>query len=300
MGNDNDRVEYAGEHTFSFTEKTWSEHAWEYCKGIPNEFGTFATVVVSTWAVAEVVMRASGESVPLNELATPILALAFAILLYRTYCSKRDYVPAALIGESEATKSIFRKQKCGWNAALAKHMLEDRIQGADAAMERIEKGSEFIAPKLVEYDEYVRWLQTRPELTLRMVRSAAQLCTQELPLVLGSTRSERDLSDLKREVQTLAAVYESAKAVESEWHAVVPPNELKDIHEMMHGWTIPIRSGVHSFLNVLDTLANIDRRSLKIGTASVPSFKIVFEKPENIDELTRRLELYNMRSDRPH
>lgn len=241
------------------------------------------------WAVAEVVMRASGERVPLDELAIPILVLAFALLLYRTYCAKRDYVPDALVGESEAVKSIFRKQKCGWSAALAKRMLEERIQEADAAMERIDKGSEFIAPRHMEYDDYVDWLQTRPELMLRMVRSAALLCTQEVPIALGATKGEDDLPALKREVVALAATYESAKNVEIEWHGVVPPDDFLDLHQMVYGWTSPIRNGVRSFIEVLDTLAKVDRRELKKGTASVPSFNIVFEKPDNIDEFCRRL-----------
>lgn len=284
-----DNGQYVGSHTFSFSEKAWYEHAWEYCKGIPNELSTFAAVVVSMWAVAEVVMRASGERVPLDELATPILVLASAVLLYRTYCSKRDYVPAALVGESETVKSIFRKQRCGWNAALAKRMLEERIQEADAAMERIDKGSEFIEPRHMDHDGYIKWLQTRPELMLRMVRSAALLCTQEVPGAIGSTKAEGDLSALKREVQALAAMYEGAKDVEVEWHGVVPPDEFTDIHEMVYGWTIPVRNGVRSFLEVLDAIANIDRRTIKNGTASVPSFNIVFEAPDNIDEFSRRL-----------
>lgn len=177
MAEDNEG-RYSCSHTFSFTEKAWYEHAWDYFKGIPNELSTFATVVVSMWAVAEVVMRASDERVPLDELAIPILVLASAVLLYRTYCSRRNYVPDALVGESETVKSIFRKQRCGWNAALAKRMLEERIQEADAAMERIDKGSEFIEPRHMEYDGYVKWLQARPELILRMVQSAVLLCTQ--------------------------------------------------------------------------------------------------------------------------
>ncbi len=292
MTEDYDSDKYSGSHTLSFTEKTWYEHVWEYCKGIPKELSTFATVVVSMWAVAEVVMRAGGERVPLDELAIPILVLAFAVLLYRVYCAKRDYVPDALAGESETVKSIFRKQECGWSAALAKCMLKERIQEADAAMERIDKGSEFIAPRHMDYDNYVAWLQTRPELILRMVQSAALLCTQEVPIALGSTKGEDDLPALKREVIALSAMYESAKNVEVEWHGVVPPDEFEEIHEMVYGWTIPIRNGVHSFLGVLDTLAKVDRHALKKGTASVPSFNIVFEKPENIDEFSRRLNAY--------
>jgi len=292
MTEDDNSNQYSGSHAFSFTEKPWYEHVWEYCKGVPGELSTFATVVVSMWAVAEVVMRASGERVPLEELAIPILVLASAVLLYRTYRSKRAYVPDALISESETSKLIFRKQKCGWSAALAKRMLEERIQETDAAMERIDKGSEFIEPRHMDYDSYVEWLQTRPELILRMVRSAALLCTQEVPIAIGSTKGESDLPALKREVQALASMYESAKDVEIEWHGVVPPDEFTDIHKMVYGWTIPIRNGVRSFIEVLDTLANIDRRALKKGTASVPPFNIVFEAPENIDEFSRRLSEY--------
>lgn len=36
------------------------------------------------------------------------------------------------------------------------------------------KGSEFIEPKHMDDDDYFEWLQTRPELMFRMMRSAAR------------------------------------------------------------------------------------------------------------------------------
>ncbi len=290
MTKKDDSEYYSGFHTFTFTEKAWYEHLWEYCKGIPREAGTFATVVVSMWAVAEVFMRASGQRVPVDELALPILVLAFAVLLYRTYRAKADYVPEALVGESEAARSIFRKQKCGWSAALAKRLIEDRIQEADGVLYRIDKGSEFIVPTHMDYYDYVDWLRTRPELILRMVKSAALLCTQEVPAAIGATRGENDLPALKREVVALVAMYESAKNMEVEWHRVVPPEDCENIHEMVYGWTIPIRKGVHNFLEVLDALSKVNRRALKKGAVSMPSFNIEFEEPENIDEFCRRID----------
>lgn len=184
MAEDRDDGLYSGSHTFSFTEKTWYEHVWEYCKKMPAEIGVFAALVISTGAIAEVISRASGEYVSIEELAGPILLFSSTVLLYRMYRSKRDYVPNALVGESEAVKYIFVKQKCGWNAALAKRMLEDRIRNVDASMERINRGAEFIEPRKVDRSCYIDWLQSRPESLTRMIRSVALMCTQEVPIVV--------------------------------------------------------------------------------------------------------------------
>ena len=274
----------------TFSEKTWYEDWWDYFKWLSGQIDTFAAVAISSWAVSEVLMAASDHRVPIEDLALPVLVLATVVALYRAYRKKSGYVPASLVGESATSKGIFRKQKCGWNAALARQMLEERLQAADAALRRIEKGSEFIGPRQMDYNDYVVWLQMRPEMVLRMVRSAALLCTQEVPIAICSTKGEDDLVGLKREIVALSAIYECAKEAEVEWHEVVPPDEFREVHEMVYGWTQPIRNGVHRFLDILDELANVDRKTLKLGTASLPSFEIVFEKPDNLNEFSRRLD----------
>lgn len=40
MKEDAANYQYSSQHTISFTEKAWYEHAWEFCKEIPNEFST--------------------------------------------------------------------------------------------------------------------------------------------------------------------------------------------------------------------------------------------------------------------
>ncbi|MFB4202649.1 hypothetical protein KBTX_01651 [wastewater metagenome] len=288
-----DDGQYSGSHKISFTEKRWYEHGWDYCTWLPQQLGTFASVAISLWAVAEVLMVASGRRVSIDELAVPILVVAIIVVLYRAYSAKHEYVPAPLHGESKAVKDIFQKQRCGWNAALAKQMLEDRLEEADGALSRIDKGAEYIPPQKLEYDEYLTWLQTRPEVVLRMVHSAALLCTQEIPVAIGSAKDEEALPELRREVEALSSLYTCAKDAEVEWHGVLPPEDFEGVHEMMYGWTQPIRKGVHQFLGVLAELESVDRKALKKGIASLPAFSIVFESPPNIEEFSRRVQAFS-------
>lgn len=282
---------HKGQHNIQFTEKRWYESVWEFLRFLPGETPTFVALVVSLWAMAEVIMAAAGNRVSIETLAASVLAVAVTAAGFKAHRRFRSYVPKTLQPESAQVQQIFRKQRCGWQLALTHQMLIDRIGKAEIELDRVSRGAAYVRPKHLSGRDYLSWLTSRPKAIQRLVHSVAVLCTQDLPAIIADTRDEGALDRLQVEVEALAALYQHAKNFEMECHEIVPPEPFGDVHKMTHGWTQTIRDGAAEFLGVLSQLASLDAKAIAAGEIQPPSFNIVFKVPGNIDEFCRRLDL---------
>lgn len=275
---------YRAQHTVTFSETVWYEKLWRIVSYLPSQVPLFTTVTISFWGVAEVFAQIGGETLSLQNLAVPALGTALAVAIYRAIQKYANYVPETLASESTTAKKIYRKGRSGWQFALAKEMLVERIAAFDRTLERIESGSQFIPPINLPGREYLKWMQRKPEILLRLIRAVAIQCTSEMPSVLATTRKEADLASLRYSVEQLASLYEETAKFELEIRGVTPPKELEDIHQMTFGWSTPVREGITDFVEVLNAISKIDVKQVAAGTAHMPSFEITFPPPPNIDE----------------
>ncbi len=284
----NDR-RYNESHTVTFSEKVWYERMLDYLRFLPKEFPLIVAVSLSLWSFSEII-NAATNSPPLDAaIAQPILAISLAAALVRAYYAYRSYVPTVLLTESEVTQAIYRQQKCGWNFAMARQMLSERIARSEASLERIERGAEYVDPKILGLDDYLAWLRRRPEVFQNLARTVATICTSDLPGVIATTKLEADLSRLIFEVDALAGVYDRMRAQELSSHEIVPPEPFEKIHSLTHGWTVTIRDGVGQFLDILDAVAKLDRKALIAGTLETPSFVFTFESPKAVEQFSEAL-----------
>ena len=285
-----DDSKYAGQHTLSFSETRWYQRVWKFLPYLPREIPLFATVTISFWGIAEVLAAIGNETLKLKDLAIPALATSLVVATYRAIQNYRAYVPEALVSESKAVRKTFRKGSCGWQFAVARQMLLERTSTFDRTLARVESGAEYIPPKSLAPPEYIKWLQDRPRILLRLVHAVAVQCTAELPSVLATTKDEHGLRNLKDLVAQLSSLYEAAADFELDCRSVEAPEQLSDIHEMIYGWSAPVRNGVREFMSILATLATLDPRAIQSGRATLPSFNIEFLPPGNVDEFVGRLE----------
>jgi len=200
------------------------------------------------------------------------------------------YVPEALTNESLSTKRIHRQGRSGWQFALAKEMLLDRISTVDRKLRRVESGAQFIAPTHLPAPDYLSWLQKRPELLQRLIRAVGIQCTADLPRILAVTIDETSLAEVKDAVEQLAFLYEEAANFELDVRSVKPPEHLASVHRMTFGWSDPIRDGIAEFVGVLDAISKLNVKRVKSGTETLPDFGITFESPTNIKEFGEALE----------
>ncbi|MBS4031258.1 MAG: hypothetical protein KGZ63_07565 [Clostridiales bacterium] len=227
-------------------------------------------------------MEVADNRIPITKLVLTVVLIALVVISYTALLKYRSFTPEALKDESELVKYIFRKQKCGWQYALACQMMSDRIEDIELTLNRITNGIDFIEPRKIPLEEYFKWLVLRPETLRRLGKSVAIQCTEEFPKFIGKFKSEEQLTELKSRVLTFVRLYDYAKNFEVECHQIIPPEPYVQVHEMTYGWTEPIRDGISTFMNIMLELSSIDKKSLKAGTVNPPSFNIVFSAPNNI------------------
>lgn len=281
---------YAEQHSFTFTKTTWHERILRLASHIPKQIPLFAAVTASFWGVSEVLSEVSGEKLSLKDLAIPALLTALAVATYRAFKEYAAYVPDALSPESKTAKAIYRRRKPGWQFALAREMLLRRLSGFDRTLNRAETGSQFIRPVHMSGADYLTWLRGQPEILIRLVHAVAVQCTAECPRAIGMTKDEDDLFTLKSAVDQLAILYEEAAKFELEVRSVVPPDELIKIHQMIFGWSSPIRKGMVKFLEVLEAISSLNVQRVLSGKDLIPDFKIEFLPPDNLNEFTRAID----------
>ncbi len=288
-----DEGKYAEEHSVTFSEKGFWEHFKDFVSFLSGEVVTFSSVAASGWVLAEILIAVFDNRPSISSLAVPVLAGATVVAMYRAYSKLSSYVPEALLSESKQAQTIFRKQKFGWQWALAKEMLFNRISESEAELWRIRQGTEFIRPKPHSSQQYYSWLSNRPEAIIRLLRAVTIQCTAELPATIGATKNEEGLKELKLKIDAFSSLYSTATSFERECHAIVPPEEFEAVHEMTHGWTDTIRDGVNAFIGIVTKLAELDRAQVEKGLLDPPEFSIVFEPPENLPEFSNRLSQVN-------
>lgn len=292
-----DDGEYHGHHTVSFSQTTWTDRLKKFIPYLPREVPLFGAVTISIWGVAEVLSELGGAALSLKNLAAPALITAFVAATYKAVQKYRAHVPETLVSESKASRSIYRKGECGWQFALALQMLRERTDNFDRALGRIENGAHFAQPQHLDTREYMKWLARRPEVLTRLLRAVAVQCVSEIPSILATTKDESSFPELKDSVDQLSLLYKETVDFELASRSTHPPSELVEVHEMIFGWSRPIRSGIQEFMEVLKALSEIDAKELRRGTATPPSFEIKFESPPNINEFLRRLHAVNLNLD---
>ncbi len=280
---------YAEEHSVVFSEKGTWERFKDFVSFLPGEAVTFSSVAASGWALAEILIAVFDNRPSVSSLAIPVLAMATVAATYRAYSKLSSYVPDALRSESKQAQSIFRKQKFGWQWALAKEMLTNRIGDSEAELRRIRLGIEFIQPNKLSPKQYHSWLRVRPEAIIRLLTAVTIQCTAELPATIGATQNEEGLKELKLKIDAFSSLYATATAFERDCHAIVPPEEFEAVHEVAHGWTDTIRDGVSAFMGIIAKLSELDRKQVEKSLFEPPEFSIVFEPPESLPEFSNRL-----------
>lgn len=280
----NEDGQHAEQHSVSFNSIAWYERVRRVTSYLPEQIPLFAAVTASFWGVAEVLSEIAGEVLPLRTLAGPALLTAFVVALYRAVRSYMDYVPEALISETESCRKIYRGGSLGWQFALANEMLKERIERLNRVLRRIDNGAQFIFPRHLAGAQYLTWLKERPEVLLRLVRSITMQCTLELPEILARTSKEADLVELRDSVEQLALLYEEAIEFELSVRGVKPLEELTEAHRMMFGWSSPLREGISDFLDILVKISRFDAKRHKEAVDEIPSFSMEFKSIPNIDE----------------
>jgi hypothetical protein len=194
-------------------------------------------------------------------------------------------VPDGLDKESAEIKNIARKQTVFWEYKLAYALLKSRIERLDQRMDDVLHNRIYVPlTRSMNDREYSKWLQTRPENTIRMVKTVNQLFIFDLVASLNRDKSEKiDLKEVVRIVGLMADVYKEALDFQTASKEINVPEKFSRIHEIQSQWGSEIQKTFRQILGFLDSVADLKKSNDK----SSLNISIVYEAPPNIEEFVR-------------
>jgi hypothetical protein len=271
------------EHTLTFSYKSVFDHLLEVIKLYPKQIPQAVLVFITIWAVADIFLLEDKSN--LKDVILPAILIAILVSIYNCIKKYRNTSSELLQKESHVIKKMFFKQKLGWQYAIAKEMIKNRVYESEFTLIRIRQKAEYIIPQRITDDDFIEFVKIQPENVIRLINAVKTACITFLPNALSIQRKGNDveLVILIKEIDNLAKLYIHAVDYERSIHELVPSDNYFEVHEYMKGWTDPIRDGINQFMALLDELSGMKRKDLKNLKGIIKKYEIVFEAPQNID-----------------
>ncbi len=282
---------YQEKHTLSFSEKNLRETAVEIATHtFPNEIPTFFALLISTLGVSEVITK-NLPNITFIDYLVPATAISLAAAFYKGFTSYLKHIPAELAPEGELVQKLYRKKKIGWQYAIALEMINNRIETHEKSIARIVRGSEYLKPIKLNAPEYMNWAQERPERIIRLVKAVTTQFVHELPKYISGLDETVRPSEFKIQIDYIGELYREIRDFEAESHQIVPPKSFETAHELGHNWSSTLRKAASQFISILEQLKDLDKDSLKKGTANVPHTSVTIDPIGYLEDYLKELEI---------
>lgn len=268
--------------TLTFTHKNVLDHiisfGYKYIKNIPKTIALFC----SLWAVIEI-LTSGDDTSKIKVFLLPYLVLTTVISLCITV---RDYIndiPEELKEENKAIKKAYVLRRIGWEYSIIYEMLEARIQSLQNVFERIKNSTEYIPPAFISSEDYIDFIKLQPIKLLRLVKAAKDTCVFSIPARITSKDEikENGFKNIKNEIDNLTELYKQTIIFEKDILSIIPDEKYRELHELMSGWTNPIRDGIDQYCLNMKYLSRITKKQIK--REKLVEANIVFNPPENLD-----------------
>lgn len=287
MENEEDIVKNQGSRNLTYMP--WYEHLKDF---ILSQWRTVLIYWVGLFGAFWGLIEASSFFYPkLNLSNINILSIGLGVgflgALFRCMHIYQNTVPAGLEHESTKIHRIAFSKKYYWEYALAFELVKSRIEKIDRNLEDVICNRIHIKiTKTMNVEQYVFWLQTRPNNLLQIVAVAKQLLIFDLiEAIHADETNEVDYPNLIRIVNLVRDLYQSTFDFEVEGREIKIPEGFEVVHEIQAGWASVIRDGFHQMLDILDSVATREK-----GDFSPLDKTIVFEEPPRIDEFGDELD----------
>lgn len=215
------------------------------------------------------------------------LLICFVGSFFRCIHVYLNTVPEGLIGEASRVHKIAFSKKHFWEYALAYELTKSRIEKIDQDLDDVVNNRVYVkVTKTMDVEQYMQWMQTRPENFLRIVDVAKQLLIFDLiNAAHADTDDNVDYHNLIRVIELTKDAYRSTYDFEIEGREINIPEGFELVHEIQCEWVSVIRDAFHQMLEILKSTGNRAKSDF-----SPLEKTIVFESPPRIDEFTKELD----------
>jgi hypothetical protein len=215
--------------------------------------------------------------------------VAFVSLLAGIAKATYAYVhssPPGLEHESREARRIAQLQAPLWEYRLARQLLDEKLSVLDGELDDLLQNRVLVPiTRQVGLEEFAMWAGPRIGTLQRMLEVAQQLLISEFPAaVMSRPEQHADPARILNVIDKIRALYSDTVNYERETHAIETADVLRGACQLMHGWSSPIRSGIHQMKGFLDEILSLDPR----GSHRV-EYTIVFPELPNQQEFDAEL-----------
>jgi len=272
---------------FAFSYKTVRTHLLDFISRPLPILAVTVAIFGVLWTFGEASIQFTGAS-PRGWLSYALLIAVSGIasVLWNGYLYFQR-VPEGFDHVSTHAQRIAHLQRPLWEFHLAKALLSQKLAPFERELADMEAGRQFVVAENPEsLQAYIRWADARNENLFTMLAVAEQLILNDFPAALQSTAQRpADPKKTLDAVETLARFYGETVAFERSSRAVVPSEDLNELHQLQLGWSESIRDGVRQLFQFLQQMCEYDPD----GENRI-KFEIVFDEPAKVSRYCEELD----------
>ncbi|MCH2039208.1 MAG: hypothetical protein MK185_01040 [Saccharospirillaceae bacterium] len=258
MEDESKKPRMSGERKLTYAP--WHEHVKEFfVKQWKRLLGEAFVIFSSFWVCIEA-LNFYFESWGLSKLVYLLLVLGVSAVFSLIHCISlyRSSYPEALENESLKVKKIAFSQKPFWEYSLAYELLNSRVESINTKLDDVLRNRVIIeVEKVMDIDDYISWLKTRPENLIRIVQTSHQLLVVDLLEALHADETnEVDFHNLIRVVDLIKDAYQRAYEFEIAGRKIKVPEGFETVHEIQAGWAAVVRNDYVEMLSVIHGMAS--------------------------------------------
>ena len=162
----------------------------------------------------------------------------------------KNFVYESLIdldNENEIIKNIAIEKANCWEFFLSSELLKSRLIEINRSYLELEKGLVFHKSKSFDLSGFCNWYTNSSTDFLRLVSIIKLTFEVELINSYGAPGFAGNIYEIKSAIDKITSICKELLAWEYELQGVIPPQELKEISELMKGWTKIIIDEINKF-----------------------------------------------------
>ncbi len=157
-----------------------------------------------------------------------------------------------LENENDLVKKIAFEKADYWEFFLSSELLKSRLKNINRNYEELEKGLVFQKSRTYDIESFCEWFNNSTEDFIRLLAIFKKAFEGELIKAYGEPGVAGNVFEIKSAVDKIDSICKELLSWEYELQGLIPPNELKEVTELMKGWSKVIIDTINEFPEKLD------------------------------------------------
>lgn len=188
--------------------------------------------------------------------------------------------------ETDLIKKIALEKADSWEFILSSELFKSRLIEINRSYEELEKGLVFQKSKSYNLQDFLDWSSDSLQDFLNLISIFKQTFEVELLSAYGESGVAGNVLKIKSSVDRLDSICKELLAWEYELQGIIPPDELKEVTELMKGWSKIIIDTINEFPKKLDKAILPEN----LDNDGEINLNFTVSPPPNIEKILKTLE----------